>query len=42
MIEKALRENDGVVTRAATQLGVERSNLSQTMKVLGIDRPEDA
>lgn len=36
MIEKALLDNDGVVTRAAAQLGVERSNLSRSMKALGI------
>ena len=40
MIEKAMRENGGNRTRAAAQLGLHRSNLSRTMKSLGMDAEE--
>ena len=42
MIEKALREHGGNRTRAARQLDLHRSNLSRTMKTLGIDIEDPA
>ena len=40
LIEKALEETAGVVTRAAEKLGLSRKGLQLKMKELGIKRPE--